>query len=101
MAFYQQQSRITQFVPGYVSRSDFLPTRVIEVSEDDRLQIVRMQLIQLRDIEEDRRAGRVLFQRPAEFNPNRYVSYQVYENVNLAQSIAPEQIQGLVASRRF
>jgi hypothetical protein len=40
MAFYQQQSRINQFVPGYVARSDFLPTRIIEVTEDDRLQIV-------------------------------------------------------------
>jgi hypothetical protein len=44
MAFYQQQSRINQFVPGYVSRSDFFPTQVIEVSEEDRLQIVRLSL---------------------------------------------------------
>lgn len=43
----------------------------------------------------------MLNQRPVEFNPNRYVSYQVYENVDLARSIAPEQIQGVVASRRF
>jgi hypothetical protein len=42
MAFYQQQSRINQFVPGYVAHSDFLPTRIIEVTEDDRLQIVRL-----------------------------------------------------------
>jgi hypothetical protein len=45
--------------------------------------------------------GRVLTQRPADFNPNRYVSYQVYENVHLNQSIAPEQIQSIVASRRL
>jgi hypothetical protein len=37
---YQQQSRLNQFVPGYVAHSDFLPTRIIEVSEEDRLQIV-------------------------------------------------------------
>lgn len=40
MAEYQQQSRIREFVPGYVARSDFFPTQVIEVSEEDRIQIV-------------------------------------------------------------
>lgn len=41
MAQYQQQSRIREFVPGYVAHSDFFPTRIIEVSEEDRIQIVR------------------------------------------------------------
>lgn len=40
-------------------------------------------------------------QRPIEFNPQRYVSYQVYENVFLDRSIPAEQIQGLLLSRRF
>jgi hypothetical protein len=37
---YQQNSRITQFVPSYVPHSDFLNTRVLEVSESDRIQMV-------------------------------------------------------------
>lgn len=45
--------------------------------------------------------GRVVLQRPIEFNPNRYVSYQVYENVHLNQVVPPQVVQGLLASRRF
>lgn len=45
MAFYQQQSRVRQFVPTYVPRSDFIPAaQIIEVSEEDRLQIVHLSL---------------------------------------------------------
>jgi hypothetical protein len=45
--------------------------------------------------------GRVLLQRPIDFNPNRYVSYQVYENVHLNQVVPPQAIQAVVASRRY
>ena len=38
-----QPNRLNQFVPGYQPKSDFIPgSRVTEVSEVDRVQIVRL-----------------------------------------------------------
>jgi hypothetical protein len=45
--------------------------------------------MQLRDIEEDRKRGKILNQRPADFNPSRYVSYQVQEQVSVGKPISP------------
>ena len=49
----------------------------------------------MRDIEEDKRRGRVLNTPPPGFNPARYASYQVYENVNTGQRIPSEQFTGV------
>lgn len=37
--------------------------------------------IQLADYEQQKRVGHVYTQRPAEFNPSRYVSVRTFENV--------------------
>ena len=43
---FQQGTRLNQFVPGYVAHSDFIPgTRVSELAENDRVQIVSIQLL--------------------------------------------------------
>lgn len=40
-----QGQRINQFIPSYVPHSDFIPgTRINEVSEPDRVQIVVVRL---------------------------------------------------------
>lgn len=40
-----QGTRLNQFVPGYIAHSDFIPgTRINEVSEPDRVQIVNDEL---------------------------------------------------------
>ena len=38
---FSQGTRLNQFVPGYIPHSDFIPgTRVSELAEPDRVQIV-------------------------------------------------------------
>ena len=56
-------------------------------------------LTQLRDVDDDRRRFGATPARPAQFDPRRYVSYQVFENVNIHQRIPAEQIRGVVGSR--
>ena len=92
---YAQTSRVREFIPGYVPHSDFLVQNpVIEVAEEDRLQI-------LRDVDEDRRRWGASTVRPAQFDPRRYVSYQVFENVNIYQRIPAEQIRTLTGTRYY
>ena len=93
---YAQTSRVREFVPGYVPHSDFIPQNpVIEVAEEDRLQI-------LRDVDDDRRRWGASNAPPAGFDPRRYVSYQVFENVNIHQRIPAEQVRGLgLAGTRY
>lgn len=92
---YAQTSRVREFVPGYVPHSDFIPQNpVIEVAEDDRLQI-------LRDVDEDRRRWGATNVRPPMFDPRRYVSYQVFENVNIQQRIPAEQIRSWTGGRAY
>ena len=92
---YAQTSRVREFVPGYIPHSDFIPHNpVIEVAEEDRLQI-------LRDVDEDRRRFGASNVRPAQFDPRRYVSYQVFENVNIYQRIPAEQIRTFTGARYY
>lgn len=87
---YAQTSRVREFIPGYVPHSDFIPQNpVIEVAEEDRLQI-------LRDVDDDRRRFGASNIRPTTFDSRRYVSYQVFENVNIHQRIPAEQIRSIV-----
>jgi hypothetical protein len=37
---YQQSSSINQFIPGYVVKSDYLPTRVVEGSSSQTSELV-------------------------------------------------------------
>jgi hypothetical protein len=92
---YAQTSRVREFIPGYIPHSDFLVQNpVIEIAEDDRIQI-------LRDVEEDRRRWGATTVRPPQFDPRRYVSYQVFENVNVYQRIPAEQIRTLPGTRYY
>lgn len=45
MSFGGQNNRLTDFVPSYVPRSDYLPNKVVLVNEADKQQIVRHVLI--------------------------------------------------------
>jgi hypothetical protein len=55
----------------------------------------------LRDVDEDRRRWGASAARPAQFDPRRYVSYQVFENVNIHQRIPAEQIQRFRGATRL
>ena len=57
--------------------------------------------MQLRDVDEDRRRFGASNVRPAQFDPRRYVSYQVFENVNIYQRIPAEQIQRFGGARLY
>lgn len=37
---FQQGNRITDYVPNYQVKSNFLPTKVVQVNESDKNQIV-------------------------------------------------------------
>jgi hypothetical protein len=39
-----QSNRITDFVPSYQVKSNFLPTKVVQVNESDKNQIVAVSL---------------------------------------------------------
>jgi hypothetical protein len=43
---------------------------------------------QIANYEQQKRLGHVYTQKPAEFNPNRYVSVRTYENVVVNQPIS-------------
>ena len=88
--YSQPQSSISQYIPGYVVKSDYLPTRVVEGQNAQTSELVSLHLIQLRRYEEEKRRGRVFTQRPAEFDPHRYASYKVYENVQINQPLNEE-----------
>ena len=55
---------------------------------------------QLRSYEAERARGHVYTQRPAEFNPNRYVSIRTYEDVKVGQPISEEQMQRIIQQQR-
>lgn len=57
--------------------------------------------MQLRQYEEEKRRGRVFTQRPPEFNPNRYASFRVSENVLVDRPIDQESFSRLTVSRRY
>lgn len=48
---------------------------------------------QLRQYQLEKQKGRVFSQRPADFDPRRYVSIRTYENVNVGQPIPENQFQ--------
>jgi hypothetical protein len=52
--------------------------------------------MQLRQYEEEKRRGRVFTQRPAEFNPNRYASFRVYENVRVNEPLDEQHFSRVV-----
>ena len=84
------KNTVNQFVPNYVVKSDYLPTRVIDGNESQTNQLVNIRLTKIRQYEEEKRRGRVFTQRPAEFNPQRYASYRVYETVRVDQPLNEE-----------
>ena len=55
---------------------------------------------QLRSYEVEKARGHVYTQRPAEFDPRRYVSVRTYEDVKVGQPISEEQMQGILQHRR-
>ena len=52
--------------------------------------------IQLSTYEQQKRDGHVYSQRPAEFNPARYVSVRTYENVKLGEPISENEFNSRV-----
>ena len=54
----------------------------------------------MRRYEESKRQGKVFTQRPVEFNPNRYVSVQTYENVRVNQPMSEVQFQSEISRFR-
>lgn len=37
--------------------------------------------------------------RPSDFNPGRYVSYQVHEQVNVGKPLQPEELQRILGRK--
>lgn len=44
MSYYQQQQTINQFIPNYVVKSDYLPTRVVDGNSAQTAQLVHLFL---------------------------------------------------------
>jgi hypothetical protein len=96
---YQQNSgihRLNEFVPTYVPHSDYLPNRVVDVHQPEAQQWVYILLSQLANYEEQKRLGQVHTQKPASFNPNRYISVRTYENVALNKPISEVEFNSRV-----
>jgi hypothetical protein len=49
--------------------------------------------MQLKQYENGKAQGQVFTQRPAEFDPRRYVSVRTYEDVKINQPISEEELQ--------
>jgi hypothetical protein len=52
--------------------------------------------MQLANYEEQKRRGQIYSQRPAEFNPNRYVSAKTYENVFVNKPISEAEFNSRI-----
>lgn len=61
-----------------------------------RLNVWYVLLMQLQQYQLEKSKGHVFTQRPAEFNPARYVSVRTFEDVKLGQPISEEQMQRLL-----
>lgn len=90
MSYHHGQHRLNEFVPHYVPHSDYLPHNQVIDGRQHEVQGLLSQY------ELERSRGHVYTQRPAEFDPRRYVSVRTYEDVKVGQPVSEEHIRHLL-----